>query len=74
MLKFKVHRPAFNKWKTDIKNGTRGRCVLGLVCLMAGKNTREESALCGSACRQGFVGVMIGVVDVKSLVEHNGEG
>ena len=27
----------------------------------------------GSACKQQFVVVMVGVLDVKSLVEHNGE-
>ena len=31
-------------------------------------------ALAGSVCRRQFVGVMVGVLDVKSLVEHNGEG
>ena len=31
-------------------------------------------ALPGSVCRQQFVGVTVGVLDVKSLVEHNGEG
>ena len=31
-------------------------------------------ALAGSICRQQFVGVMVGVLDVKSLVEHDGEG
>ena len=25
-------------------------------------------------CRQQFVGVTVGVLDVKSLIEHNGEG
>ena len=31
-------------------------------------------ALLGSTCRQWFAGVMVGVLDVKSHVEHNGEG
>ena len=28
----------------------------------------------GSVCKQQFVGVMIGLLDVKSLIEHDGEG
>ena len=31
-------------------------------------------ALAGSICRRWFVGVMVGVLHVKSLIEHNGEG
>ena len=31
-------------------------------------------ALSGSACRRRFVGVTVGVLDVKSLVELDGEG
>ena len=31
-------------------------------------------ALAGSVCRRRFVGVTVGVLDVKSLVNHNGEG
>ena len=31
-------------------------------------------ALPGSICRRWFVGVTVGVLDVKSLVEHDGEG
>ena len=30
-------------------------------------------AIAGSVCRQQFVGAMVGVLDVKSLVEHDGE-
>ena len=28
----------------------------------------------GTVCRQWFVGVTVGVLDVKSLVKHEGEG
>ena len=31
-------------------------------------------ALPGSICRQRFAGVTVGVLDVKSPVEHDGEG
>ena len=31
-------------------------------------------ALPNSVCKQQFVGVTIGLLDVKSLVEHDGEG
>ena len=31
-------------------------------------------ALRGSVCKQEFVGVTIGLLGVKSLVEHDGEG
>ena len=31
-------------------------------------------ALGGSVCRRQFVVVTVGLLDVKSLVEHNGEG
>ena len=31
-------------------------------------------ALAGSVCRRQFVGVAVGLLDVKSLVEHDGEG
>ena len=31
-------------------------------------------ALASSVCRRRFVGVMVGVLDVKSLIEHDGEG
>ena len=31
-------------------------------------------ALAGSVCRQQFVGVMVGFLSVKSVVEHDGEG
>ena len=31
-------------------------------------------ALAGSVYRRQFVGVMLGVLDVKSLVEHDGDG
>ena len=31
-------------------------------------------AFASSVCKWLFVGVMVGVLDVKSLVEHNGEG
>ena len=37
----------------------------------------EENAIfgtSGSICRWQFVDVLVGVLDVKSLVEHNGEG
>ena len=37
------------------------------------KRIGENTALPGSACKQQFVGVTIGVVDVKSLIEHDGE-
>ena len=30
--------------------------------------------LAGALCRQQFVGVVVGLQDIKSLVEHNGEG
>ena len=30
-------------------------------------------ALAGSICRQRFVGVTVGVLDVKPLMEHNGK-
>ena len=36
-----------------------------------GENT---IALASSVCRWRFVGVTVGVLDVKSLVEHDGEG
>ena len=44
-------------------------CVLELVCLMVKDG---ENAMFGTSCycRWQFVGVL----DVKSLVEHNGEG
>ena len=32
------------------------------------------SAPPGSACKRQFRGVTVGVLDVKSLVEHDGEG
>ena len=31
-------------------------------------------ALASSVCRRWFVGVTVGVLDVKSLVQHDGEG
>ena len=31
-------------------------------------------ALASSVCRQQFFGVMVGVLGVKSLIEHDGEG
>ena len=31
-------------------------------------------ALAGSVCRQRFVGVTVGALGIKSLVEHDGEG
>ena len=31
-------------------------------------------ALTGSICRQGFVGVTVGVLGVKSLIEHDSKG
>ena len=31
-------------------------------------------ALPNSICKQQFVGVAVGVLDVKSFVEHDGEG
>ena len=31
-------------------------------------------ALSGSVCRRQFVGVMVGVLDIKLLIEHDGEG
>ena len=31
-------------------------------------------ALAGSVCRRQFVGVTVGVLDIKSLIEHHGEG
>ena len=31
-------------------------------------------ALLGSVCKHQFVGVMIDLLDVKLLVEHDGEG
>ena len=31
-------------------------------------------ALADSICRGQFVGVTVGILDVKSLVEHDGEG
>ena len=30
--------------------------------------------LAGSICRRQFVGVMVGVLDIESLAEHDGEG
>ena len=34
----------------------------------------EVLALAGSVCRRQFVGVTVGVLDVKPLIKHNGEG
>ena len=31
-------------------------------------------ALAGSVCRRWFVGVKVGVLDAKSLVQHDDEG
>ena len=31
-------------------------------------------ALASYVCRQRFVGVTVGVLNVKSLIEHDGEG
>ena len=31
-------------------------------------------ALASSVCRRQFVGITVGVLGVKSLVEHDGEG
>ena len=39
-----------------------------------GERRREFLALANSACRRQFVGVEVGVLHVKSLVEHDGEG
>ena len=43
---------------------------------MAKEEERENAIFgtSGSVCRQWFVGVMVGVLDVKSLVQHDGEG
>ena len=38
------------------------------------KEKMQFLVLAGSICRRQFVGVMIGLLDVKSFVEHDGEG
>ena len=60
----------------DIKNGASSSCVLELVCLKAKEEEEGNLTLAGSVCRQQFVGVTVavGVLDVKSLIEHDGEG
>ena len=44
----------------------------------AGRNNKMEimrfSAPLGSVCKRLFLLVKVGILDVKSLVEHNGEG
>ena len=39
-----------------------------------GEKLMQILALPGSVCRRRFAGVTVGVLDVKSLVEHGGEG
>ena len=50
----------------DTKNGAKK--FLELVRLMG-----NFLALPSSVCKQQFVGIVIGLPDVKSLVEHDGE-
>ena len=60
----------------DIKNGARSSCVLELVRLKAKEEEEGENAIFGTCrfvCRQQFVGVTVGVLDVKSLIEHDGK-
>ena len=66
----------------DIKNRARSSCLLELVHLMAKEEEEEEEeeeegentilAHAGSIRKQ--VGVTVGVLGVKSLIEHDGEG
>ena len=49
------------------------------VSLSEGERRRKEGentifGTSSSVCRQRYVGVMVDVLDVKSLVEHDGEG
>ena len=62
--------------RIDIKNGAKSACVVKLVCPKA-KEEEGENAIIGSSgsvCRRWFVGLTVGVLDVKSLIEHDGEG
>ena len=48
-----------------------------LVRLMAKEEEERQNAIFGTCrfrCRRQLVGVAVGLLDVKSLVEHNGDG
>ena len=57
----------------DIKSSGRSRCGVELGQLLE----KEEDGILGppsSVCRQRVLGVVVGVLGVKSLIEHDSEG
>ena len=52
----------------DVKNGAKNSYVFELVCLKGKEEEEGENAIFGTSCfvcRRQFVGVTVGVLDVK---------